>query len=95
MQVQNAQYLTFSKELSIDLIAEVSKRFGKERIAVSLNDFDTLFKQQHLIEEYSTEIIFMHRLDMNSVMNITGIPWVVLTDTMEESEILRILKTKG
>ena len=87
--------LNFSKSLSIDLIEEVSKRFGKERIAVSLNDFDTLFKQQHLIEEYSTEIVFMHRLDLNSVMNITKLPCVVLTDTMEQSEILRILKCDG
>ena len=46
--------LNFSKPLSIELIKEVSQRFGKERIAVSLNDFDALFKQQHLIEEYST-----------------------------------------
>ena len=87
--------LNFSKQLSIDLIEEVSKRFGKERIAVSLNDFDALFKQQHLIEEYSTEIVFMHRLDLNSVMNITELPCVVLTDTMEQSEILRILKCDG
>lgn len=87
--------LNFSKPLSFDLIEEVSKRFGKERIAVSLNDFDTLFKQQHLIEEYSTEIVFMHRLDLNSVMNITKLPCVVLTDTMEQSEILRILKCNG
>lgn len=87
--------LNFSKPLSMDLIEEVSKRFGKERIAVSLNDFDALFKQQHLIEEYSTEIVFMHRLDLNSVMNITKLPCVVLTDTMEQSEILRILKCDG
>lgn len=32
--------LNFSKPLSFELIEEVSKRFGKERIAVSLNDFD-------------------------------------------------------
>ena len=81
--------LNFSKRVSIDLIEEVSKRFGKERIAVSLNDFDALFKQQHLIEEYSTEIVFMHRLDLNSVMNVTELPCVVLTDTMEQSEILQ------
>ena len=87
--------LNFSKRVSIDLIEEVSKRFGKERIAVSLNDFDALFKQQHLIEEYSTEIVFMHRLDLNSVMNVTELPCVVLTDTMEQSEILRILKCDG
>lgn len=87
--------LNFSKHLSIELIEEVSKRFGKERIAVSLNDFDALFKQQHLIEEYSTEIIFMHRLDLNSVMNVTQIPCVVVTDTLEQEEILKILKCSG
>lgn len=87
--------LNFSKHLSIELIEEVSKRFGKERIAVSLNDFDALFKQQHLIEEYSTEIIFMHRLDLNSVMNVTQIPCVVVTDTPEQDEILKILKCEG
>lgn len=87
--------LNFSKPLSIDLIEEVSKRFGKERIGVSLNDFDALFKQQHLIEEYSTEIVFMHRLDLNSVINVTDVPCVVLTDTPEQEEILRILKSDG
>ena len=63
--------LNFSKKVSIDLIKEVSLRFGKEKISVSLNDFDTLFKQQHLIEQYSSEIVFMHRLDLNSVVNLT------------------------
>lgn len=87
--------LNFSKASSVELIDEVAKRFGKEKIAVSLNDFDALFKQQHLIEECSSEIVFMHRLDLDSVMNITDIPSVVLTDTMEESEILRILKCSG
>lgn len=85
--------LNFSKPLSIDLIEQVSKRFGKERIAVSLNDFDALFKQQHLIEARCTEIVFMHRLDLNSVINVTDVPCVVVTDTMEQSEILRILKS--
>lgn len=50
------------------MLESVSKRFGKERIAVSLNDFDALFKQQHLIEEYASELIFMHRLDLDSVI---------------------------
>lgn len=87
--------LNFSKPLSIELIEEVSKRFGKERIAVSLNDFDALFKQQHLIEKYSTEIIFMHRLDLDSVVNVTELQCVVVTDTLDESEILNILKSGG
>lgn len=87
--------LNFSKTISFELINAASEKFGRERIAVSLNDFDTLFKQQHLIEKYSYEIVFMHRLDLNSVENITEIPCIVLTDTMEEKEILKILKSDG
>ena len=87
--------LNFSKPDAQALIEEVSKRFGKEKIAVSLPDFDALFKQQHLIRSYSSEIIFMHRLDLDSVMNITDIPSVVVTDTMEKSELFKILSCPG
>ena len=87
--------LNFSKSVSQEMLEEVSKRFGKERIGVSLNDFDGLFKRQHQIAKYSSEVIFMHRLDLNSVLNVTDIPCVVLTDTMEQSEILKILKSES
>ena len=87
--------LNFSRPESAELIEEVYKRFGKEKIAVSLNDFDALFKQQHLIEARCSEILFMHRLDLNSVVDVTEVPSVVLTDTMEEKEIFKILKSKG
>ena len=87
--------MNFSKAISFELIEEAAKRFGKEKISVSLNDFDALFKQQHLIEECSSEILFMHRLDLDSVMNVTDIPCVVLTDTNEKSELFKILKCPG
>lgn len=87
--------LNFSKPDSNKMIEEAAKRFGKEKIAVSLNDFDALFKHQHLIREYSSEIVFMHRLDLDSVMNVTDIPCVIVTDTMEEPELFKILKCPG
>lgn len=87
--------LNFSKADNQKMIEDVAKRFGKEKIAVSLNDFDALFKHQHTINEYASEIVFMHRLDLNSVVNITDIPCVVVTDTMEETELFKILKCSG
>lgn len=87
--------LNMSKQVSVDLLKEVSQRFGKHRIAVSMNDFDQLFKHQHLIDESCSELVFMHRLDLASVENITDIPCVVVTDTMEQPEILKILKSQG
>ncbi len=87
--------INFSKNDSVKMMEDASLRFGKEKIAVSLNDFDALFKRQHLIQEYSSEIVFMHRLDLNSVMNVTNIPSVIVTDTMEEPELFKILKCPG
>ena len=80
--------LNFSKPDSAKAVEEAAKRFGKEKIAVSLNDFDALFKHQHLIDEYSSEIVFMHRLDLN-------IPCVIVTDTLEKPELFKILKCPG
>ncbi len=87
--------LNLSKKSSYEIIEAVSLRFGRERIAVSLNDFDSLFKHQHVINENCSEIVFMHRLDLDSVMNITEIPCVIVTDAMEEAELLNILKCPG
>lgn len=87
--------LNFSKRDCVEMMEAAALRFGKEKIAVSLNDFDTLFKHQHTINQNSSEIVFMHRLDLDSVMNITDIPCVVVTDTMEEPELIKILKCPG
>ena len=87
--------LNFSKPGSAAEVEEAAKRFGKEKIAVSLNEFDALFKHQQIIEDFTSEIIFMHRLDLNSVMNVTDIPCVILTDTEEKPELFKILKCPG
>lgn len=87
--------LNLSKPSGIELIEETSKRFGKEKIAVSLNDFDTLFKQKSLIEEYASEIIFMHQPDLNSVSSMTELPTTIITDSINEEDIIHILETNG
>lgn len=87
--------LNFSKADNVRMTEEASRRFGKEKIAVSLNDFDALFKHQHIIQDCAGELVFMHRLDLNSVMNVTDLPCVIVTDAMEEEELVRILKCPG
>lgn len=87
--------LNFSKTDNVCMIEEAAKRFGKEKIAVSLNDFDALFKHQHLIHDYAGCLVFMHRPDLNSVVNVTDLPCMIVTDTMEEEELFRVLKCPG
>ena len=84
--------INLSKPSGAELIEEVSKRFGKDKIAVSVNDFDTLYKQRELIDAYVDEIIFMQRPDLDSVAEYSNISTVILTDTLEKRELYRILK---
>ncbi len=87
--------LNFSKTTGVELIEEVSKRFGKEKIVVSLEDFDTLFKQRKLIEEYAYGIFFMQTPDLVSVKDTTKMPVVILSESDEKEESLRILCSEG
>ncbi len=87
--------INFSKPDSTEMIENASKRFGQEKIAVSLQDFDGLYKHRDLLESYTSELIFMHRLDLNSVMGETTLPTIILTDAMEEEELIRILTCPG
>ena len=87
--------INLSKEGAYDLMEAAAARFGKDRLVGSLKNLDELFKHRRQIESYCTELLFMHRLDVNSVTSITDIPFLVLTDTMEQTEILNILKFHG
>ena len=84
--------INFSKPDAVKMVQEAKKRYGIEKLAASIKSFDELFKKQHIITEYSSELIFMHRVDLDSVMNVTDIPCIMVTDTMEQDELFKILK---
>lgn len=79
--------LNFSKTSNVELLKEVSKRFGKEKLVVSLNDVNALSEQKEYIEEYAGEIMFMNCQNHTSVADITSLKAVVITD---DHEVLRI-----
>ena len=87
--------INFSKPDSNQMLEDAAKRFGKEKLLVSLNDFDALFKRQSVINEYCSGIIFMNKPDLNSVADVTEIPFTVLTDTEELDDLYEILKGRG
>ena len=49
--------LNFSKESNILLLEEVSKRFGKEKMVISISSMEEFADNQKLIEKYADEIL--------------------------------------
>ncbi len=52
-------FLNYGKESNIELTEEVSKRFGKEKIAVCVRDWETVESQRERIGKFASEIVFL------------------------------------
>ena len=54
--------LNYARQDNIDLTEEASKRFGKERIAASVDSSDVVSAPAALVEEYVSELIYVNEL---------------------------------
>lgn len=83
--------LNFSKESNIALTKEVSKRFGKEKIAVCLDSKDQLTSNIELMEEYVSIIISLNDLEIDGIVQETKIPLIPLLDTIDLGKLMKAL----
>ena len=84
--------LNFAKTGSQELIEEVSKRFGKEKIAVSFSDMNALTEYKELLKDFVSEGVF---IQTSGKTVSASIPTVVLAETMDNEELFEILKCEG
>lgn len=84
--------LNGSKPVSITLAEEGSKRFGKDRILISIENVDFLFKNQAVLDEYFHEMLVLNPDCIESVESITDIPFVVKYDGYDEEQLVQTLK---
>lgn len=84
--------LNGAKPESIALAEEASKRFGKDRILVSVKNVDFIFKNREAMEENFHEMLVFDKGMLDAVENITNIPAVVVVDDMNIDEFVSILK---
>lgn len=87
--------LNGAKPVTVSLAAEAAARFGKERLIVSVENVDFLFKHSEIMEEYFHEMILMNEHLMDSVENLTDIPYVVQFDVFDETEVMQALKRQN
>jgi phosphoribosyl-ATP pyrophosphohydrolase/phosphoribosyl-AMP cyclohydrolase len=81
-----------SKPSSVGLAGEASARFGKDRILVSVNNVDFLFKNQQIIEDTFHEVLVLNPSILDALENLTNIPYVVNLPGYNYEEIVSILK---
>lgn len=83
-----------SKRNSIELAEEASKRFGKDRILVSVDNVDFIFKNQSKMNEFFHELLVLNKAVIDAIESMTDVPYVVRMEEYDYDEILAILKRK-
>lgn len=85
--------LNFSKESNILLLEEASRRFGKEKMVLSISSFHEFEDNQKLIENCSDGILALDSLQ-DEIAAVSSIPVIVHTDEGKEDVLLSLLKGK-
>lgn len=84
--------LNFSKESNVALLEEASKRFGKERMVVSVLSLEEFLDHQELIEEYADTVLALDALQ-EAISEISLISVILHTDRAKEETVLELLKS--
>lgn len=83
--------LNFSKESNIALLEEVSKKFGKEKILVSIFLKEEYENQRKLIETYAGGILCLETLQ-GEIRQKTQLPLILHTNTLGKEELLNLMQ---
>ncbi|MDY4692504.1 MAG: bifunctional phosphoribosyl-AMP cyclohydrolase/phosphoribosyl-ATP diphosphatase HisIE [Blautia sp.] len=84
--------LNFSKQSNVDLLEEVSRRFGKEKMIVSISAIEEFAAHKELIENYASGVLALDTVQ-ESIAQISSIPIILHTDENREENLEEILHT--
>jgi phosphoribosyl-ATP pyrophosphohydrolase/phosphoribosyl-AMP cyclohydrolase len=87
--------LNGSKPGCAEIAREASEMFGKDRIVLSVNNIDFIFKNQKMIKDTFHEV-FVRSTDMlDAIENLTDIQYVVTVPEYNFDQIVKLLKRKN
>lgn len=83
--------LNFSKESNINILEEVSKKFGKDKIVVSVKNTDELTLNLDAIEDYADSVLFLYHKDILDAAEICKLPYIAVLPEISLEKLIKIL----
>ena len=85
--------LNGSKPETGELLQEASKRFGPEKMLVSLSTMDFLFKTREFLKENVHELVILNPDMLPGLENETDIPYIAQVDTYDYIRVCELLQS--
>ena len=83
--------LNGSKAESMELAAEASGRLGKDRILLSVDNVNFIFKHQDQMMDTFHELLVLNKDVLDAIEGITDVPYVVHLKEAKQEELISIL----
>ncbi len=84
--------LDSSRHETIQLAEEASHRFGREKLLISMENVDLMFKHKKEVEEHVHKLVVLNETIIESLENITDLPFSVLVEGYDKEHWVEILK---
>lgn len=84
--------LNFSKESNVALLEEASKRFGKEKMVVSISALQEFREHKELIETYADTVLALDSVQ-NEIAEVSDIQVILHTDAGTKEQVLTLLES--
>ncbi|MCR5799493.1 MAG: bifunctional phosphoribosyl-AMP cyclohydrolase/phosphoribosyl-ATP diphosphatase HisIE [Lachnospiraceae bacterium] len=84
--------LNFSKESNVEILEEVSSKFGKDKIMVSIKDSAELSKNKESIEKYACTILFMYHKEIIDAAELCNLPYIALLPEISLEKLIEMFK---
>ncbi len=86
--------LNFSKKGNVELLEEVSKRFGKEKMMVSISSLEEFTDHKELIENYAGTVLALDTVQ-EAIAQVSSVPVILHTDEGRDEMLLELLKSRA
>ena len=87
--------LNGSKAESMELAAEASGRFGKDRILVSVENVNFIFKHQDQMMDTFHELLVLNKDVLDAIEGMTDVPYVVHLKEARQEELIAVLSREN
>ena len=83
--------LNYSKPGNIELTAEVSKKFGKDKIVASVTEVESITRNETLIDAYIGEILLVKETCLKEAISVSRFPMIASVPEVSLDKLLELL----
>ena len=83
--------LNYSKPGNIELTAEVSKKFGKDKIVASVTEAASITRNENLIDAYIGEILLVKETCLKEAISVSRFPMIASVPEVSLDKLLELL----